>query len=56
MGSATSTRRSDVWAACRRGKGERGKARLSKEVRLLREEREVLVTVSSNRGIVPVLP
>ena len=39
-----------------RGKGERGKARLPKEVRLLREEREVLVTVSSNRGIVPVLP
>ena len=35
---------------------ERGKARLPKEVRLLREEREVLVTVSSNRGIVPVLP
>ena len=38
------------------GKRERGKARLPKEVRLLREEREVLVTVSSNRGIVPVLP
>ena len=35
---------------------EKENTRIHKEVRLLREEREVLVTVSSNRGIVPVLP